>query len=88
MVCNANLSIEEIRKRVVLSKKQKSFLQRRASKQNWSNRVQMKMIRLARTISDIKGEEGVSDEALWEAMTLRRTTQLKEEQKKGKWRLG
>lgn len=32
----------------------------------------MKMIRLARTISDLNGDDKVSSEALWEAMTLRR----------------
>lgn len=43
-----------------------------AAKQNWSNRVQIKIIRLARTISDLAGDETISDTALWEAMTLRR----------------
>ncbi|MCD5324147.1 MULTISPECIES: YifB family Mg chelatase-like AAA ATPase [Pontibacillus] len=70
--CNADLSIEEVRTMIPLTEEQKSFLQNRAVKENWSNRVQMKMHRLARTISDLRGEEAVSDEALWEAVTMRR----------------
>jgi magnesium chelatase family protein len=44
-----------------------------AVKQNWSNRVQIKIIRLARTISDLAGESEIKDQAIWEAMTLRRS---------------
>ncbi|WP_371825459.1 hypothetical protein [Pontibacillus sp. ALD_SL1] len=70
--CNADLSIEEVRTMIPLTEEQKSFLQNKAVKENWSNRVQMKMHRLARTISDLRGEEVVSDEALWEAVAMRR----------------
>ncbi|MDM5329854.1 hypothetical protein [Neobacillus sp. CF12] len=43
-----------------------------AAKQNWSNRVQIKIIRLARSISDLEGEESITNTAIWEAMILRR----------------
>ncbi|MCD5324203.1 MULTISPECIES: YifB family Mg chelatase-like AAA ATPase [Pontibacillus] len=72
--CNADLSVEEVRTKIHLTEDQKRFLQNRAVKENWSNRLQMKMYRLARTISDLKGEETVSNEALWEAVSLRRGT--------------
>ena len=49
-------------------------------KQNWSNRVQIKVIRLARTISDLAGEERISDQAIWEAMKLRRWTVNKQQE--------
>jgi magnesium chelatase family protein len=53
-------------------KRQRQLLQQWASQHQWSNRVQMKIIRLARTISDLKEEKEITDESLWEAMTLRR----------------
>ena len=43
-----------------------------ASKNNWSTRVQMKIRRLARTISDLSGKENITNEAIWEAVTMRR----------------
>ena len=49
-------------------------MQKRASKNNWRTRVQMKIILLAQTISDLAGENAISSEALWEAITLRRST--------------
>ena len=52
-----------------------------SSKQQWSNRVQIKMIRLARTISDLSGELNITDESIWKAITLRRTTLQKEQLK-------
>jgi magnesium chelatase family protein len=55
-----------------LTTEQKKTLTNVSSKQSWSNRVQTKIIRLARTISDLAGEERISDQAIWEAMTLRR----------------
>ena len=52
-----------------------------SSKQQWSNRVQIKIIRLARTISDLSGELKITDESIWKAITLRRTTLQKEQLK-------
>ena len=52
-----------------------------SSKQQWSNRVQIKIIRLARTISDLSGELNITDESIWKAITLRRTTLQKEQLK-------
>lgn len=34
--------------------------------------MQIKIIRLARTIADLRGEDSISDEALKEAMALRK----------------
>ncbi|WP_019377560.1 hypothetical protein [Virgibacillus halodenitrificans] len=33
----------------------------------------MKIRRLARTISDLSGESQITNEAIWEAVTIRRT---------------
>ncbi|WP_138420476.1 hypothetical protein [Aquibacillus sediminis] len=45
----------------------------------WSNRVQVKILRLARSIADLNGEEHVTVEALWEAMTYQRSPLTRKE---------
>lgn len=74
---NGNVSSERLLCEGVLTDQQKIMLQQRSMKMNWSNRVQVKIIRLARTISDLSGQEQITDEAVWEAMTLRRPLQNK-----------
>lgn len=74
-VTNAKVSFEILSKLSPLTEMQHLRLSTIASKQKWSNRVQIKVIRLARTISDLAGDEGITNEALWEAMTLRRVSQ-------------
>ncbi|TYS17718.1 YifB family Mg chelatase-like AAA ATPase [Rossellomorea vietnamensis] len=71
-VSNSNVPFEKMMAASPLSNEQRQLLTRVSSKQNWSNRVQIKIIRLARTISDLAGEEQLSDGAIWEAMKLRR----------------
>lgn len=71
---NARVPFEILSKLSPLTETQHLRLTSVASKQKWSNRVQIKIIRLARTISDLAGEERITDESLWEAMTLRRVS--------------
>ncbi|RIW34320.1 ATP-binding protein [Bacillus salacetis] len=71
-VSNNKVPFEKMMAASPLSNEQRQLLTRVSSKQNWSNRVQIKIIRLARTISDLAGEEQLSDGAIWEAMKLRR----------------
>lgn len=52
-------------------------MQQWSSKHNWSARVQMKVIRLARTISDLSLDEHITNEAIWEAVTMRRSQSSK-----------
>ncbi|QOY37187.1 YifB family Mg chelatase-like AAA ATPase [Anaerobacillus isosaccharinicus] len=54
-----------------LSIRQKEMLESICIKQGLSNRVHIKIIRLARTISDLRGEEAISDAAICEAFELR-----------------
>lgn len=70
--CNGSASFEELTKSGSISPIQIETLQAISIKLGLSNRVQMKIIRLARTISDINGEKSITDEALKEAMVLRR----------------
>ena len=53
------------------------MIQQWASKHNWSTRVQMKILRLARTISDLSYNETITNEAIWEAVTMRRSQSTK-----------
>ncbi|WP_421381790.1 YifB family Mg chelatase-like AAA ATPase [Bacillus salacetis] len=71
-VSNANVPFEKLLAASPLSNEQRQLLTHVSSKQNWSNRVQIKIIRLARTISDLAGEEQITDGGVWEAMKLRR----------------
>ncbi|TLS38606.1 YifB family Mg chelatase-like AAA ATPase [Pseudalkalibacillus caeni] len=71
-IYNAVVPPEILLQQVGLNAGQEKMIQQMSSKQNWSTRVQMKIIRLARTISDLNGDELITDEAIWEAMTLKR----------------
>ncbi|GAA0615549.1 YifB family Mg chelatase-like AAA ATPase [Virgibacillus siamensis] len=57
-----------------LTKDQTKMMQQWSSKHNWSTRVQMKILRLARTISDLSGDEAITNESIWEAVTMRRSS--------------
>lgn len=69
---NVDVSNEFLLDSSPLTSDQQRMLQQISSKQNWSTRVQMKVLRIARTISDINGDEFITDSTLWEAMTMRR----------------
>ncbi|WP_209121814.1 hypothetical protein [Alkalihalobacillus sp. BA299] len=60
----------------LLKAAQQHHLQRLSIKQGLSNRVQIKIIRLARTIADLRGEDAISDEALGEALLLRKMNHI------------
>jgi magnesium chelatase family protein len=49
-----------------------------SKKRQWSNRVQIKIIRLARTISDLEGSHDITDESIWQGIHLRREEHQKE----------
>ncbi len=70
--CNGSASMEELTNSI--SPTQLDTLQAISIKLGLSNRVQMKIIRLARTVSDLAGEKSITNEALEEAMSLRKIT--------------
>ncbi|MFT8323410.1 MAG: YifB family Mg chelatase-like AAA ATPase [Bacillus sp. (in: firmicutes)] len=84
-VCNGRVSYETLMKTNNLSEKIKLMIRQMAMKKKWSNRVQVKILRIARTISDLKEEQEISEEALWEAMSLSRSKdeQIMEKKKMG-----
>ncbi|MCT2537158.1 YifB family Mg chelatase-like AAA ATPase [Aquibacillus koreensis] len=78
-ILNANVSQEWILEHVKLSSDQQKMVQQWSTQYNWSTRVQMKVLRIARTIADLQDVHAISNESLWEAMTLRRTVKSKEQ---------
>jgi magnesium chelatase family protein len=78
-ITNAKVPFEVISQTTPLTNEQQRMLTNVTVKQNWSNRVQIKIIRLARTISDLAGESRITDNAIWEAMTLRRSGSSKQQ---------
>lgn len=74
IVSNEQLSIESR-----LNDEQRTMMQKWGSEYNWSTRVQFKVIRLARTISDLSASAKITNEALWEAVTMRRLQTIKKQ---------
>ncbi|WP_337248213.1 YifB family Mg chelatase-like AAA ATPase [Bacillus sp. USDA818B3_A] len=70
IICNGRVSYELIMQTSPLSGTQQSLLQGLAIQQNWSNRTQIKIIRLARTIADLKGSLNITDQSIQEAIQL------------------
>lgn len=70
-VSNARVPIDLLLERSPLSTYQKKFLNRISNKANLSSRHQIKVIRLARTISDLSEETEITDQALEEAILLK-----------------
>ena len=71
-ICNSNVPFEHLIGNRPLTSSQQSRLQDLSIKFGLSNRVQIKLIRLARTISDMRSQQFISDEAIEEALTLRK----------------
>ncbi len=76
-VTNAKVPFEQLIKKSPITKQQRNMLTKVSNKQQWSNRGEVKVIRLARTISDLAGKEHITDESIWEALTLRRVNLVK-----------
>lgn len=81
-VCNAVVSTEKLLESSQLDSDQQKMMRQWSSENNWSRRVQMKVLRLARTISDLSGMEKLTNESLWEAMTLKRSERKKDKRAK------
>ncbi|MEH7272315.1 ATP-binding protein [Neobacillus vireti] len=71
-LCNSRVSYDTLQKTSPLTLEQERVLHQLAAKKNWSNRTQIKIIRLARTISDLEGNSEITDQSIWEAVKLRR----------------
>lgn len=69
---NANVSYEKLKESSPLTEQQQKIITKVAYTHSWSNRVQIKIIRLARTISDLQGEPHITDESIRLAQQLRK----------------
>jgi magnesium chelatase family protein len=70
-LCNSRVCYDELQKTSPLTPELQRTIQQHAAKKNWSNRTQIKIIRLARTISDLEGDPTITDESIKEAINLR-----------------
>ncbi|WP_068675255.1 YifB family Mg chelatase-like AAA ATPase [Oceanobacillus sp. Castelsardo] len=77
-ISNAIVPNEKLLECTILTEEQEKMMRSWASKYNWSTRVQMKIRRLARTISDLNGDENITNQSIWEAVTIRRTQSLRQ----------
>lgn len=80
-IYNAVVSNEQLSISGQLNDEQRNMMQKWAGKYNWSTRVQLNIIRLARTISDLSSADGITNESLWEAVTMRRTQTIKRQKR-------
>ncbi|WP_102264463.1 YifB family Mg chelatase-like AAA ATPase [Mesobacillus jeotgali] len=71
-ICNSSVPFEQLIGNRPLTESQQRRLQDLSMNHGLSNRVQIKLIRLARTISDMRGDQFISDAAIEEALILRR----------------
>lgn len=71
-ICNGSVSFEQLTSSSPLTPVQQQNLKYLSSAHGFSNRVQIKIIRLARTIADLEGDDIISDEAIEEALLLRK----------------
>lgn len=71
-ITNGEVVFEQLVKTSPISGVQQQILQDVCMKHGLSNRVHIKVIRLARTISDLDEEEVISDRAILEALKLRK----------------
>ncbi|MFL6555326.1 MAG: YifB family Mg chelatase-like AAA ATPase, partial [Bacillus sp. (in: firmicutes)] len=69
-ICNGRIPYELLLSKSPLTDAQQSTLQQLAIKRNWSNRTQIKIIRLARTISDLQASQTITDQSIWDAVKL------------------
>lgn len=72
-ISNNRVPYETLLKDKPLSNSQLNAIQHLSSKHNWSNRTQIKIIRLARTIADLHQTNQISDDHLKQAINLRPT---------------
>lgn len=76
-ICNSRVPYDILTQDSPLSDSQLQDLQHQSAKQNWSNRAQIKIISLARTLADLEGKNKISDRHLTTAIKLRGSNTIK-----------
>ncbi len=71
-VCNGRVDYQRLLKSSPDLEEHLPFIHKLSSKQHWSNRMQVKVLRLARTIADLDDSVKVTEQHMWEAVKLHR----------------
>lgn len=79
---NGDVPVQILLATCQISDSQSEYLKEVCFREKWSNRTQVKLIRIARTIADLRGERFILDEALQEAVEWKRITSLHHSQGK------
>ncbi|WP_113928365.1 YifB family Mg chelatase-like AAA ATPase [Bacillus sp. P14.5] len=69
-ICNGRVTYDRLMKSSSLSNSQHQLIRQLSSKNHLSNRAQIKILRLARTIADLGHSEELLDEHIWEGVRL------------------
>lgn len=69
---NATVSYQQLERTAGFSETQLQWISIVCFEQKWSNRTQVKLLRLARTIADLQGSETMNDSAIEEAIEWRK----------------
>lgn len=81
VITNSRVAYETLSQTSPLTQSQQRFLQKLAYKYGWSNRAQLKIYRLARTIADLEQKQEITEQHLWEALKLHSLSAAKSDQK-------
>ncbi|WP_433745179.1 YifB family Mg chelatase-like AAA ATPase [Falsibacillus pallidus] len=68
VVCNGRIDYQTLIRKSPISSTDLQQLHTLSSKKDWSNRTQVKIIRLARTIADLDATDNITEKHLFEAM--------------------
>lgn len=69
-ICNGRVPYDQLLKTSPLTVEQQNHLQQHLIQYGWSNRTQVKILRLARTISDLEGSLHITDQSIDQAIQL------------------
>ncbi|MBN8209859.1 YifB family Mg chelatase-like AAA ATPase [Bacillus sp. NTK071] len=71
-ICNGRVSYDRLTKNNIISSSQHQMIRQLSLKHHLSNRAQIKIIRLARTIADLQQVSSIADGHIWEAVKLQK----------------
>lgn len=80
---NGNIPVQILLDTCAISNQQSAHLKEICFREKWSNRTQVKLIRIARTISDLAGSEGLLDSAVEEACKWKKEASIHHTQSQG-----
>ena len=79
---NGNVNVQRLLATCSINEAQLRIVKEVCFKEKWSNRTQVKLIRTARTIADLSGESNIANQHIQEAIALKKTSNLFQQQEK------